>query len=206
MENGNFFQEFIAGNTGGLIGITVVYPLDTAKMRLQTYPHYKGAYDVISSMVKANGVTSLYRGLTSPALGFGLTFAVSFSAYGHGCRSICEWKNISRDKLSYLDLTMAGAYTGIVQTPVRQVVERIKGVMQVRERDGGKSPYKWSGACFVELIKKEGIRNGLFQGMSSVFLREVPQFAIYYPAYEYFRGLYSEVGVSLRLRRHLCLP
>ncbi len=64
----------------------------------------------------------------------------------------------------------------------------------MRERDGGKSPYKWSGSCFVELIKKEGIRNGLFQGMSSVFLREVPQFAIYYPAYEFFRGLYSEVS------------
>ena len=78
MEDGSFLQEFIAGNTGGLIGITVVYPLDTAKMRLQTYPQYKSAYDVISSMVKSNGITSIYRGLTSPALGFGLTFAVSF--------------------------------------------------------------------------------------------------------------------------------
>ena len=90
---------------------------------------------------------------------------------------------------------LAGAYTGVVQTPVRQVVERVKSVMQVRELEGGKSPYKWSGSCFVELIRKEGWRNGLFQGMSSVFLREVPQFAIYYPAYEFFRNLYSEVCV-----------
>lgn len=78
MEKGNFFQEFIAGNVGGLIGITVVYPLDTAKMRLQVYPQYKSAFDVISTMIKSNGITSIYRGLTSPALGFGLTFAVSF--------------------------------------------------------------------------------------------------------------------------------
>ena len=68
--------------------------------------------------------------------------------------------------------------------------------MQVRESNGGKSPYKWSGSCFIELVKKEGWRNGLFQGMSSVFLREVPQFAIYYPAYAYFRELYSEVIIS----------
>ena len=216
MEDGSFLQEFIAGNTGGLIGITVVYPLDTAKMRLQTYPQYKSAYDVISSMVKSNGITSIYRGLTSPALGFGLTFAVSFryftfnmsiyvitltlyisfiffSAYGFGCRTIAELRNKPRTSLSYSDLFLAGAFTGIVQTPVRQVVERIKGVMQVREINGGKSPYKWSGSCFIELVKKEGWRNGLFQGMSSVFLREVPQFAIYYPAYAYFRELYSEV-------------
>jgi hypothetical protein len=78
MEKGNFLQEFIAGNVGGLIGISVVYPLDTAKMRLQVYPQYKSAFDVLSSMAKADGITSIYRGLTSPALGFGLTFAVSF--------------------------------------------------------------------------------------------------------------------------------
>ena len=106
---------------------------------------------------------------------------------------IAEAKNKSLKSLSYGDMTMAGAYTGVVQTPVRQVVERIKSVMQIREAAGGKSAYKWSGACFVELIRKEGWRNGLFQGMSSVFLREVPQFAIYYPAYEFFRKLYSEV-------------
>jgi hypothetical protein len=78
MEKGNFFQEFVAGNVGGLIGISLVYPLDTAKVRLQVYPQYKGAFDVIRSMVKNDGITSVYRGLASPALGFGLTFAVSF--------------------------------------------------------------------------------------------------------------------------------
>ncbi len=194
MEKGNFFQEFIAGNVGGLIGISVVYPLDTAKMRLQVYPQYKSAYDVLTSMAKADGITSIYRGLTSPALGFGLTFAVSFSAYGYGCRTIAQYSGKDPQALSYGELFAAGAFTGVMQTPVRQVVERVKGVMQIREMQGGKSPYKWSGSCFVDLIRKEGWRNGLFQGMSSVFLREVPQFAIYYPAYEFFRDLYSEVS------------
>ncbi len=78
METGNFLQEFIAGNTGGLIGITVVYPLDTAKIRLQVYPQYTSAFQVINHMVKTDGVKSLYRGLLSPAMGFGLTFAISF--------------------------------------------------------------------------------------------------------------------------------
>jgi solute carrier family 25 (mitochondrial carnitine/acylcarnitine transporter), member 20/29 len=78
MEKGSFLKEFIGGNVGGLIGICVVYPLDTAKIRMQTYPHYKGIRDVITSMVKNDGIHSLYRGIPSPALGFGLTFAVSF--------------------------------------------------------------------------------------------------------------------------------
>lgn len=78
MEKGSVVKEFIAGNVGGLIGICTVYPLDTAKIRMQTYPHYKGVRDVITSMVRNDGVHSLYRGIPSPALGFGLTFAVSF--------------------------------------------------------------------------------------------------------------------------------
>jgi solute carrier family 25 carnitine/acylcarnitine transporter 20/29 len=78
MEGGNFYQEFIAGNTGGLIGITVVYPLDTAKVRLQCSSQHSSAFQVMQAMVKSDGVKSLYRGLLSPATGFGLTFAISF--------------------------------------------------------------------------------------------------------------------------------
>lgn len=78
MEKGNFLQEFVAGNAGGLIGITLVYPLDTAKIRMQVYPQYKSAPEVIKDMVRQDGAKSLYRGLLSPALGFGLTFAISF--------------------------------------------------------------------------------------------------------------------------------
>ena len=78
METGTFIQEFIAGNVGGLVGICVVYPLDTAKIRMQTYKSYTSTSDVLLKMVKIDGVGSLYRGLASPALGFGLTFAISF--------------------------------------------------------------------------------------------------------------------------------
>jgi hypothetical protein len=47
-------------------------------MRMQTYSNYTNTFDVARKMVAADGFRSLYRGLPSPALGFGLTFAVSF--------------------------------------------------------------------------------------------------------------------------------
>jgi hypothetical protein len=78
MDQGNFVHEFIAGNVGGIIGISIVYPLDTAKTRMQVFPHYKSQGDVIRSMIKQDGWKSLYRGLTSPVLAFGFTFALSF--------------------------------------------------------------------------------------------------------------------------------
>jgi solute carrier family 25 (mitochondrial carnitine/acylcarnitine transporter), member 20/29 len=194
-KKNNFFHEFIAGNVGGLMGICTVYPLDTVKVRLQTHKEYTSSFDVLKKMIKTDGFRSLYRGLTSPAMGFGLTFAVSFSAYGYGSRQICRLKGIDSEKMSLSDMTLAGVFTGFVQSPVRQIIERVKTVMQVRERPGGRSPYSWSGACAIDLVRKEGLYNGLFQGFGSVLLREVPQFAVYYPCYELAKTAYSESGL-----------
>ena len=43
------------------------------------------------------------------------------------------------------------------------------------------------------MVRKQGVK-GLFQGMGSVLLREVPQFAVYYPWYEYARRKGLEQG------------
>lgn len=56
MEKGNVYREFLAGNVGGLMGITLVYPLDTAKIRMQVNPAYKTIGSVFQSMIKADGV------------------------------------------------------------------------------------------------------------------------------------------------------
>ena len=84
-----------------------------------------------------------------------------------------------------------------MQSPFRQVMERVKSVMQIREatdlKYAGKAAYSWTGSCALQLVREEGWRYGLFRGYSSVLLREVPQFAVYYPTYEYCKGKYSEV-------------
>ena len=50
-------KEVVAGTISGAIGISVVYPLDTAKARLQTHSRgaYRGTLDVIVKMVQVRG-------------------------------------------------------------------------------------------------------------------------------------------------------
>jgi hypothetical protein len=54
MERGNFATEFICGNVGGICGIAVVYPFDTAKIRMQVNPTYKNAASVFREMIRAD--------------------------------------------------------------------------------------------------------------------------------------------------------
>jgi len=51
------WQHFVAGNIGGVCGLTISYPLDTVKIRLQTNPsQYRGVLHCVSSIAKQESV------------------------------------------------------------------------------------------------------------------------------------------------------
>lgn len=54
-----FWKELAGGTVGGVIGISVVYPLDTVKSRLQTngQAEYTGMMHVLTSMARKEGVS-----------------------------------------------------------------------------------------------------------------------------------------------------
>jgi hypothetical protein len=58
MQGSTFLDELVSGTAGGLLGMTLVYPLDTVKCRLQTHPHYTSPLHVCREMIAADGVSS----------------------------------------------------------------------------------------------------------------------------------------------------
>jgi hypothetical protein len=48
-----------------------------------------------------------------------MLFNYSCSTYGHSCRQIAAFREKDEDKLSYLEMTLAGMITGFAQSPVR---------------------------------------------------------------------------------------
>ena len=146
-------------------------------------------FELLSEWLR--GVIYLLIILCYSCLLFSHDHLTSNSSYGHCCRQLATYRQVNLERLSGLDLFIAGAVTGAVQSPFRAVVDRVKSVMQVRESTPGKAPYRWSGACVLDLVRKDGLRVGLFQGFNSVLLREIPQFAIYYPSYEFLKHTMS---------------
>jgi hypothetical protein len=78
-----FWVHFSAGTIGGIFGLTICYPLDTVKVRVQTQSkgEYRGVIDCAKKMVQKEGALSLYRGLLAPVVGYGLIKATAFASY-----------------------------------------------------------------------------------------------------------------------------
>lgn len=183
MSASNLWTEVVAGSVAGLTGLSAVYPLDTVKMRLQTYGRgtYSSSRDVLVKMTQAHGVASLYRGLLSPAIGMGVIFGTSFTTYGATTR----W--LRRDNpdraLAMQESMLAGFLSGITSSVPRSMFERVKSVMQVAQKQCGKAPYASSVHCALAILREQGVP-GLFRGLGATCLREGPQQLVYFPSFE----------------------
>ena len=202
-----WWKHFVAGNMGGIFGLVLAYPLDTVKVRMQTRPRgtYAGILDCLSTMARTEGLTSLYRGMTSPVIGYGLIKSTAFGSYNQ-CKSFLlsrqppdPAKRTLHAQLSLAQLTLCGAYAGLVQTFIRCPVEQIKVVMQARNKAGSTTaaPYSSTWACIGDVLRTEGVLKGFYRSFVPTLSREIPQYAIYYPTYELTRHLLLRPGQSL---------
>lgn len=66
-------QHFLTGGVGGCVGAAAVFPIDLVKTRLQAQKggkaRYSSALDCFTSVVREEGVTGLYSGLSAQLIG-----------------------------------------------------------------------------------------------------------------------------------------
>jgi solute carrier family 25 carnitine/acylcarnitine transporter 20/29 len=150
-------------------------------------------------MSKTEGLFSLYRGLLSPVMGYGLIKATAFGSYAQFKNAVRYhgWNPADDSRLlTYSELGVAAVGAGFCQSFVRAPVEQIKIVMQARNKANNPllPPYKSTFHCLVHVLKTEGVRVGLFRGMNATIIREMPQYGIYYPSYEFITRNLSKKG------------
>lgn len=83
----NFF-----GFAGGVAVVYVGQPLDTVKVKMQTFPHlYRGMLDCLKQTLKKDGfVRGLYAGTTPAILANVAENSVLFAAYGYCQKFVCR--------------------------------------------------------------------------------------------------------------------
>ena len=126
--------EFIAGGLGGVACVLAGQPLDTVKVKLQTFPHlYKSVAQCIKHTYKREGFLGFYAG-SSPAYMTNLIEnAVLFLVYEH-CLSLVQWMTGQRNstELSLVHQAGAGSIAGVAAVLAYSPADRIKSLVQVQ--------------------------------------------------------------------------
>uniref|UniRef100_A0A8C5GS76 Mitochondrial ornithine transporter 1-like n=1 Tax=Gouania willdenowi TaxID=441366 RepID=A0A8C5GS76_GOUWI len=168
--------DLSAGAIGGAACVFSGQPLDTAKVKMQTFPSmYRGFVHCITSTYRQVGVRGLYQG-TTPALMANIAEnSVLFMSYGFCQQVIRLMAGLQSDAaLSDVQKASAGSVASIFSSLVLCPTELVKCLLHV-----------------CSIMRREGPQ-GFFQGLTTTIAREVPGYFCFFGAYELCRTAFSD--------------
>ncbi|KAF9529022.1 mitochondrial carrier domain-containing protein [Crepidotus variabilis] len=168
--------DFIAGTIAGMASLVVGFPFDTVKVRFQS-PDMAGRYrstaHALSTIVKEERLSGLYKGIASPLATVALMNGLVFSSY----RFLMKLQLPSPESTPTLaQIALAGAGTGIITSIITTPTELIK----IRQQSILTPTTARQVA--LQIFREAGIP-GLFRGITATALRDCG-YGAYFAAYE----------------------
>jgi len=170
-----FVYQFMASAVAGVSEILVMYPLDVVKTRVQIQSHvpvpgvdhYSGMLDCIKKIVKNEGASRLYRGISAPILMEAPKRATKFAAndeWGKFYRNMFGVAKMNQS-LSILTGASAGATEAFVVVPFELVKIRLQDKAQAANYSGPLDVVR-------KIVRAEGPL-ALYQGLESTMWRHI---------------------------------
>ncbi|KAK7489872.1 hypothetical protein BaRGS_00018894 [Batillaria attramentaria] len=196
--------DFTGGTIGGIVTVYVGQPLDTVKVKMQTFPTmYRNALDCFLQTFRQDGIArGLYAG-TVPSLAANVSEnAVLFCFYGM-CQKVVALATGTQsvETLNPLQNAISGGmaafFSSFTLCPTELVKCRLQAMREMATRgqlEGGLERLKIGPFGLTrEILKSEGIR-GLYKGLTSTFMREMPGYFVFFGGYEISRHLLTPAG------------
>jgi len=176
-----FSVSFAAGAIAGISEILTMYPLDVVKTRVQLQDNtakgadrYNGMMDCFRKIVKNEGFSRLYRGITAPILMEAPKRATKFAAND-------EWGKVYRTAFGATKMTqslsiLTGASAGATEAFVVVPFELVKIRLQDKASAG-----KYTG--MIDVVRKTVAAEGplaMYTGLESTLWRHVTWNAGYF--------------------------
>lgn len=146
--------KFVSGALSGSVAVIVTYPLETLRARLAVdlESRYQGGYwTAIRSIVRADGLRSLYSGLRPTLLGIIPYAGSSFAIY----------ETFRKDQTSFGARLLIGAIAGFAAQASTYPLDVVRRRMQVSPEE-----YPTIASTFMKVYSKEGLLHGLYKGLS----------------------------------------
>ncbi|KAK8722485.1 hypothetical protein OTU49_012243 [Cherax quadricarinatus] len=193
------FIDLMGGSMGGVAAVYVGQPLDTVKVKMQTFPDlYKRMTGCFMQTLRRDGIRGLYAG-TVPALAANIAEnSVLFAAYGVCQKGVAYALGTQRveDLSSFSNATagfLAAFFSSLTLCPTELVKCRLQAMREV-DLKSNKDPTRigpWK--LTRHILRAEGVP-GLFRGLTSTFAREMPGYFFFFGGYEASRSLLTPAG------------
>jgi len=194
--------DFIGGSLGATASVYVGQPLDTLKVKMQTFPSlYPSLRTCFTHTLAKEGVVrGLYAG-TLPALVANVAEnSILFAAYGScqklvasstGVTSVEELGVVANGFSGFL----AAFWSSLALCPTELVKCRLQAMREFSLLKGELPPVTGPAQLTRSILKTEGVP-GMFRGLTATFTREMPGYFVFFFAYEMSRSLLVREGES----------
>ncbi|EDO31058.1 predicted protein [Nematostella vectensis] len=190
-------NKLVAGSLAGMTACACTYPLDMVRSRLAFQVAQDQGYTTITQTircisVKEGGPKALYKGFVPtlltivPAMGIGFYMFETMKAYFLETR--IAFTNTNPDtlcpELSIIGGFVCGGVAGAVSQTIAYPLDVVRRRMQLAGAVPDGHKYNTCINTLVNVYKDDGIRRGLYRGLSINYLRVCPQVAIMFGVYE----------------------
>jgi solute carrier family 25 2-oxodicarboxylate transporter 21 len=154
-----FHFQFIAGAIAGICEVSLMYPLDVVKTRLQQQTSsnsaaaYRGVIDCFRRISREEGMSRLYRGLLSPLMVEAPKRAMKFATQKEFKRLAETAFSSTPGEKAQLVSVVSGVLTGITEAWIVSSFELVKIRMQDRSNV---NLYRNTGDCARKIWRTEG--------------------------------------------------
>lgn len=187
------FVDLLAGSLGGAATVLVGQPLDTVKVKMQTFPKtYPNALKCFTMTLKNEGFfRGLYAG-TTPSLAANVgENAVLFCAYGYCKKLVSTVTGRHGNEMTVLDKASSGFFAAFFSSFVLCPTELIKCKLQAIRETNSKPTTALQ--LTKSIIKAQGLK-GMFNGLTSTIAREMPGYFAFFGGIESTKHLLVKYG------------
>lgn len=185
------FQRSIAGACAGIIGNTIIYPMEVMKTRMtiRRSGEYTGVFDAIKKIYAKEGPKAFYRGYPTSCMGLIPYTGIDLALFETLKREYV-YKNLDTAS-DRMHVIWKAIPCGIISTTLAQCVAYPFHLMKFRQQGRSRHPsnlankkyfFAWF-SIMTHIVKEEGVF-GLYRGIIPTLCKVVPASSINYFIYE----------------------
>ncbi|SAL96050.1 hypothetical protein [Absidia glauca] len=163
----------LSGAGGGIVAMTLTYPLVSISSRLQVQrggqgkDEYKNAADAFFKILAKEGPKGLYSGLSSGIFGIAITNGVYYYCY-EAVKAVFEKAKTKNQQMSTAESMLAGAIAGSAVVLATHPIWTVNTRLTVRKKEEGEKEQN-ALEMGAAILKKEGLA-GLYSGVGAALV------------------------------------